>query len=100
MKKNEKREYDCKLNFLKFGKKEFLRKNKKKKKKKNQSEKYRYKLLSGTDENYLSISLRDKRDYKIYKKIVYALILNFHAMHKYPLYSRCNSGEFIYKLTR
>lgn len=52
MKKNEKREYDCKLNFLKFGKKEFLRKIKRKKKK-NQSEKYRYKLLSGTDENCL-----------------------------------------------
>lgn len=36
MKKNEKREYDCKLNFLKFGKKEFLRKNKKKKKGKSE----------------------------------------------------------------
>lgn len=36
MKKNEKREYDCKLNFLKFGKKEFLRKIKRKKKEKSE----------------------------------------------------------------
>lgn len=52
MKKNEKREYDCKLNFLKFGKKEFLRKIKRKKKK-NQSEKYRY-CLEQTRTVYIS----------------------------------------------